>query len=292
MKEHKVEKEVIYSLLILCLVIVSVLIGYALGNSKKDNISKEKNINQNVSYEKISDKEIENIINDGSYTSWLLNMQKNDVLDVKSFLEGDKYNDYIILKSYAIFTDWGTDISKKDVLKTAKKLFGYDLDLKFHDIYDGGDYELGGLIWNAKSENYAKEGEDAFAHGGNYLNEYHDYIVNILDIKNDSDNVYTVKTNQIWTEDGITYEGLNISFNYYATYEDAKDDRNAIFSFDSAGDSYFPEEAEQFFEENDFDYESYRKFLFDNTRGKLNTYEYKLAKEDGIIKILSYKKID
>ena len=237
------------------------------------NKTEENSINEEKTYQSISVSEIEKMMTN-NWTIDLLNKQENNISDVKSFLEKEEYNDYLIFRTHNILSDEYADLSKENFLDKSKETFGYDLGLEFNNIYDPCTNEIG-LKYNSSTEEYEYM-DSAFQCGGDFLGEYHYWFFDILNITSDDKNVYTVTANQIWTDEMTDFEPSN---NYYDSYKDAKNKANPILSLSESEYSEILEEA------------SYSEYAFDKIN-KTSTYEYKIAKEDGIIKVLSYKKLN
>lgn len=291
------------SLFVIAIAIVLVLAGFAAGkyytNKKAEN--KENN--------KVEDKKLEvpeevsRAIDELWSTDYIddmhdtviemLNLKDNNVDDVKKFLE-DNYNDFIILEAYKVASDnfEKSPISKKQILSIAKEKFGYDFDLKFHDIYDIFDNTLG-LKWNSSSESYAyDEDAGAWQRGCDFFCDGSQVLINVLDIKNNGDDTYTVTTNQLWTDWLIGREG-SISGNYYASVKDMLN-KNAVLSYEVSDNEDYPKEFSKFIYNETpsiTDAANISIYLFEQAKGKLNKYEYKVSSEDGKIKILSFKKV-
>lgn len=312
MKDNKVEKEVLWSLLIICIVICSVLFGiawekyYKIGVNKNDVKETGNKESSKKDYEIITENELESInkndlfTNNSNETLFLLIEQGNDIENVKSFLSDDYYNDWIIFES--IYTkmfdgyDFQTKVSKDEVLNLSKKKYGYDLDLKFRDINEKDSYNKNTIIgfkWDDESQTYSYDPETgAFQHGGYYAGEdrYDFYNFNLFDrnVTKDENNIYTVKVKVLWNNLHYMTEGFEIPTKYYATYEDVKNDKNELITLseDIEEVPYKEGESEESYVNRINDY------ILEKVKDKIHTYEYKLVKEDGVIRILSYKKID
>lgn len=208
----------------------------------------------------------------------LLNKQHGDVTDIKVFLENDKYNNYIIYMAYRKITDTNTneniDLSKNNIQKNIKELFGYDLEIKFNDIMGTCDQDEIALQYNNELNKYIEIDDGSyFGCGEDFFGEYHHWYYDELKTSNNGKE-YTVLAKQIWSDEELVGD---YSSNYYASYEDAKNSKNPIISLTED-------------ETNELWSGFNRKPLFKKST-EINTYEYKFVKEDGIVKIISYKKI-
>lgn len=228
------------------------------------------------SYEVISNSEIEELFTTKRQTLDMLNSQANDINDVKALLKEN--NNYVIEEVYLYLSKNQElkEISKDDVLETSKKIFGYELDLVFNDINNPCDYsgESIGLKYNTDSNKYEVV-DDAFQCE---WDNHHEWYYRNLIINKDETNVYTVTAEQIWTDD---LSGGDISYHYYGTYNDAANEINSILNLtenelNTIWDQYNDE---------------VQGAILDKIE-KSNTYEYKIIKENGNIKVLSYKKVN
>ena len=299
-------KNLLISLTIIILSIVLVLLGMSIEKNRqaiKNNDDTPKTIEPEKTYEIISDNEINDIddideLNTKTNEALLLLMeQDNDVSDVKAFLEDDYYNDWIIYNavSSVVFTsdDYNMKVTKDEVLKIVKEMYGYDLDLDFHDITENIDGSTKvGYKWDEKSQSYSYDHDTgAFQHGGHYNNgEYEFYRYTIFDkkITNDDNNVYTVTAKVLWNDIRYMTEGLEIPTKYYATYGDAKNDKNSIVTLTKTDNGFDVEEVPS--ENVNIDYlNDVYDYVYKEGKDKINTYEYKLVKEDGKIRVISYK---
>lgn len=303
MKEHIVAKEFIISLFVIAFGLVAVLGGYALGryykgNDVVDNNSNE--VNTNKTYEKISDEELETYsMSDSTYESFneslfLLIEQDNDIENVKEFLSDDYYNDWIIFKVLAnkFFNENKTSVTKDEVIGEIKKMFGYEIDVKFHDILDDLSDNSTGFRWHEDTQTYTCD-EVAFAHGGYFgynIYDFYKYVEFDKKVVKDYNNVYTVTAKIVWMDQKWATEGPDVSKKYYATYNDVKNNKNEIVSLTENSETWFDEVP---YNGTDDDYyKQVNDYIYKQSNSKMNTYEYKLVKENGIIRILSYKKID
>ena len=137
-----------------------------------------------------------------------------------------------------------------------------------------GDQDEIALQYNNELNKYI-EIDDGFYFGcgEDFFCEYHHWYYDVLKTSNNGKE-YTVLAKQIWSDEELVGD---YSSNYYASYEDAKNSKNPIISLTED-------------ETNELWSGFNRKPLFKKST-EINTYEYKFAKEDGIVKIISYKKI-
>lgn len=233
------------------------------------------------SYEVIENSEIEELFTTKKQTLDLLNSQGNNINDVKVLLKEN--NNYVIEEVFMYLLNQSyakgeelKEMTKNDVLETSKKLFGYDLDLVFNDISDSCDPtgQTIGLKYNNVSNKYEVV-DGAFQCG---VDNYHEWYHRNLAINKDATNVYTLTVEQIWTDE---VGNGDISYHYYGTYNDAVNETNSILSLtdielNTIWDQYGEEVQDAILDKIE----------------KSNTYEYKIIKENGNIKVLSYKKVN
>ena len=222
----------------------------------------------------------------------VLNLKDNDVDDVKLFLENN-YNDFIIFTAYSEIDEGLSgekEVTKKQILDKAKEMFGYDFDLRFHDIEDKITGEVG-LTWHNATESYTHD-TVGFHRGCDFFCDSSQVLIKVLDIKNNGDDTYTVTTNQLWTDWEIGKE-CSVSGNYYASVKDMNNGKTAL-SYTVSNNEIGPKEFSKYYKTNDecnVDALSISDYLFEQAKGKLNKYEYKVKEENGKIKILSFKKV-
>ena len=243
-----------------------------------DDVSK---IETKKSYEVIENSEIEELFTTKKQTLDLLNSQGNNINDVKVLLKEN--NNYVIEETYMYLLnqahDKGEDLvkmTKSDVLETSKKIFGYDLDLVFNDISDPCDPtgQTIGLKYNNVSNKYEVV-DGAFQCG---VDNHHEWYYRNLAINKDATNVYTLTVEQIWTDD---LGSGDISYHYYGAYNDAVNETNSILSLTE-------NELNAIWDQYD---DGVQDAILDKIE-KSNTYEYKIIKENGNIRVLSYKKVN
>lgn len=233
----------------------------------ENTIPKEKQ-NDNKVYEIMSDEEIKKTIdqsNLGPYfkkTSYFLTRQADLIFDVEKFL--NEQNDEILEKIlYGLFNDSSSSIvTKEEIMQKTRESYGYDLDFNFSDIGSGEDIDF---KWDSKTQSYILTSWEVLA-GHGYCD--FDVISDIVDIKKLDDNSYDVYTLQLWTAKGC--EG-DMMVELYDSYQSALDEYNPIISAKNETEN-----------------------LFKNTLNKVKkkyekgNYRYRIAKENGIIKIIQY----
>ena len=227
----------------------------------------------------------------------LLNLDDKDALDVKKYLE-DNYNDFLIYSGYGESVgDWDnkSTATKEQILSKTKEKYGYDFDLKFHDIYDTFEStKTLGLKWDSKNESYTYDVDPGgWQRGCDFFCDNSQVLIDVLNIKNNGNNTYTVTTNQIWTDWQIGSE-CGVSGNFYANAKDIANSKT-VLSYEVPNNYAGPKEFESFYDEDSgcvADAQGISNYVFKKAKGKLNKYEYKVSYEDGKIKILSFKKVN
>lgn len=230
---------------------------------------------ENSKYETMSEDEIKIALgikesNNGYNRSVnLLNSQSENILDVKKYLNGMK-NDLLdnILCEILENSD-ANIITKEEIMKKTRELYGYDLDYEFKDI--GEDSEYLDYKWDNTTQSYILNNpEVCTGHGACF----HDFIIDIVDIKKNDDNSYDVTTAQLWTDS--LCEGDFVS-SLYSTYSNAEDEYSPLVKIDNTNlDRY-----DKLYED------ALKKAKKVVEKGN---YRYRMIKENGNIGIIQYIK--
>ena len=294
------------SLFVIAIAIVLVLTGFAAGkyytNKKAENKENNKVEDKKLEVPEEVSRAIDELWSTDYIDSYhdsiieLINLEDKDALDVKKYLE-DNYNDYLIFYGVKEATNNYVSLTatKEQILAKTKEKYGYDFDLKFHDIYDMVESDKPvGLKWDSKNESYTYDPETgAWQRGCDFFCDDSQVLIDVLDIKNNGNNTYTVTTNQIWTDWEIGRE-CSVSGEFYANAKDIVNNKT-VLSYNVPNNAIGPKEFEKFYKTDDecnIDALNIADYVFEQAKGKLNKYEYKVSYEDGKIKILNFKKVN
>ena len=296
-------KNFLISVTVILLAIVLVLLGMSIEKSrnndkKSDDTNKQKEVDKKETGDWTIHKTEER--KDSIYGDPLFLMieQDNDIADAKAFLDDEYYNDFIIFSALRGFfnEDYNRKVTKQEVLDKVKEMYGYDLDLEFHDIIDDLNGQVG-YKWDEDTQTYSEE-EAAFAHGGYFgYTKYNFYNYKIFD-KNDekdADGVHTVTFRVIWLNQSIAPEDRHLTPEYYATHNDVQNNTNEIMKFTEITSQEYEEVPVEDDDNEKYSGDSYAEkvynYVYNNASDKIHTYEYKYVEEDGNVKILSYRMV-